>query len=223
MAPNPLLKKIRGLYAVIDTTYLRPDEIEGTASKLLLAGVKVLQLRAKDWGGAGMLAAGKALRALTSKHKAVFIMNDRVDIALLADADGVHLGQDDLPLKDARELTGPSKIIGISTHNEEEAKRAEDLGAGYISFGPVFPTRTKKDAQAPRGLEALAMVREKVSLPIVAIGGITEENIASVIAAGADSAAVISDILLSKDILSKTSSIMSRIRPRGLDSKSFMG
>ena len=150
-----------------------------------------------------MLKAAQNIRKALS-GKAVFMVNDRVDIALLSGAEGVHLGQEDIPLKEARRLM-PSSIIGVSTHNIEEAKRAEGEGADYISFGPIFPTVTKKDADAPKGVKRLREVASKVDLPVVAIGGITIENARQVMETGASSVAVISDVLLAPDIRGKVS------------------
>jgi len=135
-----------------------------------------------------------AIRALTGRHKAVFIINDHIDIALAVNADGVHLGQEDLPVEDARRIMGRKKIIGISTHSLKQAVRAERAGADYIGFGPMFETSTK-DAGMPKGLRLLREVRRHITIPVVAIGGITTGKVSSVLEAGADAAAVMSAIL----------------------------
>lgn len=205
-------EKVHGLYAVIDSTYVPFPGMESTARKILSSGVRLLQLRAKGAGSKEMLEASKAIKKAALEFGAIFIVNDRADIAFLAGADGVHLGQDDIPVQDARRLLGPKSIIGVSTHDPVEAKKAETEGADYISFGPVFPTSTKKDAQSPRGLDLLGETRKATTLPIVAIGGITENNAHGVVEAGADAVAVISEILLSEDIPGKTASIISRIK-----------
>lgn len=134
------------------------------------------------------------LGGLAGKHNAVFIVNDYSDIALAVDADGVHLGQDDLPVKEAREILGKEKIIGVSTHCIEQALEAEQAGADYIGFGPVFHTSTK-DAGSPRGTDLLGEIKNKVSIPVVAIGGINLGNIHSVLETGVDAVAVASAIL----------------------------
>lgn len=212
MTANPPVKEIiRGLYAIADTTYARPRAIGKTAEALIKGGARVIQLRAKDLPGGEMLKAAAALRSLTIKTGAVFIVNDRIDIAVISGADGVHLGQDDIPIEDCRRLLGSSVIIGISTRNLMEAKRAEASGADYISFGPIFPTKTKKDASTPKGLQGLREIAGKISLPITAIGGITGENVETVLRAGADAAAIISDILTAPDISAKTAFIVSKI------------
>jgi thiamine-phosphate pyrophosphorylase len=203
--------RIRGLYCVIDSAWVELSAAGGTAEKLVSAGAGIIQLRAKNEGSKAVLEAAVAVRA-TTRGRALFIVNDRVDIALLSEADGVHLGQDDIPLTDARELM-PSAIIGLSTHNLEEADEARSLGADYISFGPIFRTRTKKDADTPKGLERLKALANEVSLPIVAIGGITADTALPVLGAGAASVAIISDILLADDMRARAEDIISRIRP----------
>lgn len=203
-------RRIEGLYAVIDSAYVPFPDMERTSREILGAGVRILQLRAKGAGSKEVLAASRAVRRAALEYGALFIVNDRADIALLAGADGVHLGQEDIPLFEARRLLGPGSVIGVSTHDATEARRARDEGADYISFGPVFPTSTKKDARPPRGIELLREVRKAVTVPIVAIGGITGDNAAGVLNAGADSVAVISEILLSGDIPGKTAAIISR-------------
>lgn len=200
---------ISGLYAVVDSGLAGLEKAGERADELASGGARIVQLRAKGVGSAAMLRAAIEMRKALA-GRAIFIVNDRIDIVLMAGAEGVHLGQDDIPLKDARKLL-PSSIIGISTHSLEEAERAEADGADYISFGPVFPTRTKKDADTPKGLAMLKEVSEKVDLPVVAIGGITEETVLSVIESGASSAALISDILLAPSVKAKASSISALI------------
>ena len=135
------------------------------------------------------------LRKLTNKFGAVFIVNDYIDIALAVNADGVHLGQKDLPLKEARKIfCGREKIIGISTHSIEQAIEAEQGGASYIGFGPIFHTKTK-DAGEPKGIEMLKEVKRHIKIPVIAIGGINIENLRSVIDSGADAVAVSSAII----------------------------
>lgn len=201
----------RSLYAVIDTSFVPPGALTGTALKIIEGGCSVFQLRAKGAASGEFLKAAAALSLLASRHNALFVVNDRVDIALVSRAGGVHLGQDDIDIKDARRLLGEAAVIGVSTHGVDEARKAQDDGADYISFGPVFETRTKKDALAPRGLNALEEVRKSAKVPVVAIGGITEENMGDVISAGADAVAMVSAILGSGDITAKVSSIIKRL------------
>ena len=195
------------LYAILDTEQTKSRSPDVVLRTLLNSDVKVLQLRAKVMSPREFLQLARETRALTQSYGCRFIVNDRVDIALASDADGVHLGQEDLPLHAARKLIG-QKIIGISTHDLEQAREAEHCGADYIGFGPMFGTTTKETGYSTRGAHMLREVREAVSLPIVAIGGITEANVAQVWRAGADSAAIISDILGSNDIASKVKRIL---------------
>ena len=169
----------------------------------------MIQLRAKAISSREFLQLAQMTRALTTPFDCKLIVNDRVDIALASAADGVHLGQEDLPLKIARKLSG-DKIIGISTHTVEQAKEAEENGANYIGFGPVFGTGTKNTGYSARGLEMLARISAAAALPIVAIGGIREATVQDVWQAGADSAAMISDILKADDIAAKVRAILAR-------------
>jgi len=182
------------LYAI-----LAPEQTKGRSTTLVLrellaGGAKILQLRAKALSSRDFFQLARETRALTQQDGCRFIVNDRIDIALACDADGVHLGQDDLPLSSARKLMR-GKTVGISTHDIEQAKKAEQDGADYIGFGPMFGTTTKETGYSARGVDMLRELRAAVKVPIVAIGGITEKNVAEVWKAGADSAAIISDIL----------------------------
>src|SRR5712692_10607177 len=194
-------------YAILDPQQTKGRAANDILRELLEGGVKVLQLRAKALSPRDFLQLARETRTLTRPHGCRFIVNDRVDIALACDADGVHLGQDDLPLHAARTLMG-EKIIGISTHDIEQATEAEHGGADYIGFGPMFGTTTKATGYTARGLEMLRQVRAAVTIPIVAIGGITESNVKDVWQAGADSAAIISDILSADDVADKVGRIL---------------
>lgn len=207
--------RIRGLYSIIDTAYVSRDGVKEAAVRLSSGGARIVQLRAKDAAPRDILVAARAVREATERSGALFIVNDRVDIAMISGADGVHLGQNDLPVAEIRGLIGPDRIIGLSTHDVKEAVEAETLGADYISLGPIFPTRSKKDAHPPRGLPLLSEIRKAVRLPIVAIGGITRENMEDVFKAGADSVAIISGILMERDISAKVASIVFRIERPG--------
>ncbi|GBE41574.1 MAG TPA: thiamine phosphate synthase [Nitrospirae bacterium] len=160
----------------------------------LSSGIRIIQLREKCVPKKDIYKEALAMRALTAKQRAALIINDHIDIALAVDADGVHLGQEDMPLIEARRIMGRKKIIGISTHTLGQAQKAEAEGADYIGFGPVFHTNTK-DAGKPKGLKALQKVRAHIKIPIVAIGGITSSNIREVLMSGADAAAIASGIL----------------------------
>jgi len=197
------------LYAILDPEQIRQRAVEDVLSELLRAGVKMLQLRAKALGGNDFLALAKLARSQTEIYHCGLIVNDRVDVAMLCNADGVHLGQEDLPLQVGRRLLG-NKIIGISTHNIEQARQAQNGGADYIGFGPMFGSQTKDTGYSARGIDMLAKIRATVTIPIVAIGGINEQNVSQVWRAGADSAAIISDILASRDITAKIDRILSQ-------------
>jgi thiamine-phosphate pyrophosphorylase len=199
------------LYAILDPEQTNGRAIEEVLRELLRAGVKMLQLRAKSLAAKDFLALAKLVRSETESHNCRLIVNDRADIAMACNADGVHLGQEDLPLEVGRRLLG-NKIIGISTHDIEQARQAQRGGADYIGFGPIFGTQTKNTGYAARGTDMLKEIRAAVSIPIVAIGGITEHNVSQVWQAGADSAAIISDILRSKDITAKIAGILTQSR-----------
>lgn len=186
---------------VITDTGLAPglDHV-GIARAALEGGADMIQLRDKTGDLRDLLPQARAIQALCRSHGAVFIVNDRVDLALAAVADGAHVGQEDLPATDARRLLGPGKILGVSTHDVEQALAARDAGADYIGYGPMFSTGTKDTGYTPRGPAALREIRRAVTLPILAIGGITLENVATVIAAGATAPAVISGVVASPDI-----------------------
>jgi thiamine-phosphate pyrophosphorylase len=196
------------LYAVLDPEQLQSRPLSAVLESLLQGGVSVVQLRVKILPARDFLDLASEARRRTRAHGCLLIVNDRLDIALAAQADGVHLGQDDLPLQVARKLMG-TRLVGISTHDVEQARAAESGGADYIGFGPIFGTRTKQTGYAPRGLPMLEEIRRVVSIPIVAIGGITEANVAQVWQAGADAAAMISDLLHAEDIAAKVSRIRS--------------
>ena len=195
------------LYAILDPEQVKGRAIEEALRELLRSGVTMLQLRVKSLAAKDFLALGQRVREATETHHCRLIVNDRVDIAMACNADGVHLGQDDLPLQAGRKLLG-NKIIGISTHDLEQAQQAESGGADYIGFGPMFGTTTKDTGLTARGIAMLKQIRAAVNVPVVAIGGVNEQNVTQVWQAGADSAAIISDILGVADIGAKVTRIM---------------
>jgi thiamine-phosphate pyrophosphorylase len=195
------------LYAILDPEQSKGRSPESVLRQLLEGGVTLLQLRVKTMAPRDFFELARTVRSETRAHGCQLIVNDRVDIALACDADGVHLGQEDLPLSSGRKLMG-DKIVGISTHDIGQAKAAEQSGADYIGFGPMFGTATKTTGYSARGVEMLREIRAAVKLPIVAIGGINEQNVQQVWQAGADSAAIISDILGADDIIAKTKRIL---------------
>lgn len=187
------------LYAVTDRAWLRPGQtLEEVAESVLENGATFLQLREKELDDARFLAQAKALQALCRRRRIPFVVNDRVDIALKSDADGVHVGQSDIQGRDIRSLIGPERILGISAGTVEEAQAAERSGADYIGVGAVFGTSTKKNARNMT-LETLRDIRRSVSIPVVAIGGIHAGNIAALKGSGVDGVAVVSAIFAAPD------------------------
>lgn len=178
---------LRGICFITDKK-LSPLPLFELTFNVLKAGVRFVQYRDKEKSRLELYEEALKLRMLTRHFNARLIINDHADIALAVNADGVHLGQKDLPLKEARKILG-RRIIGISTHDLEQAKQAEADGADYIGYGPIFHTTTK-DAGNPAGVDNLRIIKENVSIPVVAIGGINLDNIEAVIKAGADAAAV---------------------------------
>ncbi len=195
------------IYALTDNTLSLGRPVEVVAKALLDAGVKILQYREKKRYAGDMLRECQRLRAMTLEAQACFIVNDHIDIAMLVDADGVHIGQEDLPLQEVRKLIGPDKIIGLSTHNQAQAQEAIRLGADYIGVGPIFATKTKEDVVAPVGYAYLDYVREHISLPFVAIGGIKAHNIADVAAHGATCCALVSELVGAEDIAARVAQV----------------
>ena len=188
------------LYVITD------EEIAGglshaeIARRALSGGADVIQLRDKECGPADLLRIGRFIREITRKTGALFIVNDRLDVALACGADGVHLGQDDMRAGVARQIAPNGFIIGVSVGTVEEAIHAEQEGADYLAISPVFPTASKYNAGPGHGLEVLQNIRRNVSIPLIAIGGINTGNVHDVIAAGADGVAVISAVVGSPDI-----------------------
>lgn len=180
--------------------------VEEIVFKALAGGVRWIQYREKDKPRSEIYEKSLQIRKLTKDFSAVLIINDHADIAASVDAEGVHLGQEDLPLKEARKILGKNKIIGISTHKLVQAKEAEKGGANYIGFGPVFHTTTK-NAGSPIGTDILSEIKEQIRIPIVAIGGINKDNIRSVLNTGADAVAAAS-AFLSGDIENNVKSFM---------------
>ena len=195
------------LYAILDLDQSRETPFPSVLSALLKGGATMIQLRAKEIPSRELFRLAMETRRHTSAAGCLFIINDRVDIALLTGADGVHLGQGDLPLAEARRLMG-RRCIGISTHDLAQAKEAERGGADYIGFGPIFGTTTKPTGYLPRGLPMLREIRKAVKLPIVAIGGISEQNTRMVWEAGADSVAMIGDLMGAENISEKVKRIL---------------
>ena len=183
------------LYLVTDEYCLPPGRnLFDAVEEALQAGVTLVQYREKNGQGKGMLEKARQLIALCHRYNVPLLVNDRLDIALLSGADGVHLGQDDIPVAEARRLAGEDFLIGATAHNVKEALAAEAAGADYLGCGAVFATSTKKDT-VPLGLDGLKAIRQAVRIPIAGIAGITTDNYQQVLATGADGVAVVSAIL----------------------------
>lgn len=189
------------LYVITDERIGRGRSHLEIAEAAIRGGADVVQLRDKSVSSRGLYDIALQLRRLTREAEVPFIVNDRLDIALAADADGVHIGREDLPAPVVRRILGPGKILGISAETVEEALTAEREGADYLGVGPVFEARgTKPDAGEPLGLDLIARIRRGCRLPIVAIGGIHAGNARSVLDAGANAAAVISAVASADDV-----------------------
>ena len=191
---------LNGVHVVTDAQLAPGRDHLDIARAAVETGAPVLQLRDKLLPDAGFYEIADAKRKLTKGTGTLFLVNDRVDIALAVGADGVHVGQSDLPAPLARRLVGANCILGVSASSIAEAVRATADGADYVGYGPVFSTATKNDAASPTGVRQLAEMKSMVSAPVVAIGGIGESNIASVVASGADGVAVISAVVCAEDM-----------------------
>lgn len=203
--------KIEGLYVILDPSFLKGiSEVEAAAA-LIRGGVGVIQWRDKSRDKGEQLPIVREVNRLCAEAGVVSIVNDHVDLALVSDADGVHLGQKDLPLVDARAVMPKGAIIGVSTATVEEAKQAESDGASYIAVGAIYPT-TSKEVTRPAGLVTLESVADAVSAPVVAIGGINGGNVGPVVEAGADAICVISAVLSARDIEVAARELSSKIR-----------
>ena len=188
---------MKGFYFITDAHLSRAGNMSDVRDALK-AGVKVVQYRDKEASTGELFEEALKLRKICKN--VTFLINDRVDIALGVNADGVHLGQDDLSYKSVRSLLGEKKIIGITVHNLKEAKEAQRLGAGYVSISPIFATQTKLDAGFPKGIVLIKEIRKHIRIPIVAIGGINLSNARGVIEAGADALCAISAVVTKRNV-----------------------
>jgi len=206
------LKELLSLYVVTDEKLSlgRPDPV--VAGMAVAGGAGVIQLRAKEASTRLLYEKALAIKKEVA-GKAIFIINDRLDVARAADADGVHLGQDDLPAAVARRIWGPEKIIGVSVGNVEEALRAEADGADYLGAGAIFATPTKTDAQAI-GLKGLEEICRTVDIPVVGIGGINKSNVLQIIAAGAAGVAVVSAVVSAPDVTKAAAELLAVVQEK---------
>jgi len=191
---------LKGLYVILDPLASGPKPLGELLREAAASGVRLFQYRNKTDSALTVYRQALPLRQVAADVQALFIVNDRCDLALAVEADGVHLGQDDLPLPLARSLMGPDKLIGLSTHREADVQSAIAGDADYLGFGPIFPTASKQDHEPVVSLEGLRRIRTLTRLPIFAIGGITADNVAAVVEAGADGVAVISALAQASDV-----------------------
>ncbi|MGH2574619.1 MAG: thiamine phosphate synthase [Ignavibacteria bacterium] len=190
-------KKIGRLCIITNTELQKRFSHEDIVKLAIRGGADMIQLRDKKMSTGELVVTAKRIKKLCDKSNVTFIVNDRVDIALISDADGVHLGKEDIPVSEARKLLGRNKIIGGTAHNVKEALQVEKDGVDYIGFGHIFPTLTKLKTTQPQGLERLAEVIRLISIPVLAIGGINTENVNKVILSGAYGVALIGSVVKS--------------------------
>lgn len=187
------------IYLVAQRSFLKGRELDDVVSAALDGGVTIVQLREKEAESGEFFETAKKLKALLDASGVPLIINDRIDIALAVEASGVHLGQKDLPYHEARRLMGPDAIIGVSVENVAQAKQAQTRGADYLGAGPVFPTSTKADTGPALGVEGLTDICQAVTIPVVAIGGISCANVSTLGGCGISGIAVVSAIMESSD------------------------
>jgi len=199
------------LYLVTDRELCKSDDFIGAVEDSIRGGARIVQLREKSCSSREFFDTAVRLRAITRRHDIPLVINDRLDIALACEADGLHIGQSDLPADVARKLLGPERILGVSASCLEDALAAKQAGADYIGFGAVFPTGTKSDASTA-DLEILAAIKERLSIPVLAIGGINSANAHIPVKYGADGICVVSAILSSDDVYNASRELLEIVR-----------
>jgi thiamine-phosphate pyrophosphorylase len=200
------------LYAILDRSVSGGRDLPALLGAVLAGGGRLVQLREKTMPLAELLPLARRLARRCREAGALFIVNDRADLALAAEADGLHVGQDDFPARRARGILRPGMILGVSTHDPEQARRAVADGADYVAVGSIYPTSTKAGFQLV-GPELIRRVRPEVPVPLVGIGGITVDNAGAVLAAGADAVAVISALCAASDPRAATQTFLERLGP----------
>ena len=199
------------LYVILDRAAAGGRDLFEILDAAIAGGARMVQLREKTWPSGQLLPLAERLRTRCQQSGVTFVMNDRVDLAVVLEADGVHLGQDDLPPRLARPLLRPGMILGVSTHSVEQARRAQADGADYVAVGAMFPTQTKPDFDLV-GPALVRAVRPEIHVPLVGIGGITPQNAGDVIRAGADGVAVISAVCAAPDPAAASADFLDAIR-----------
>ena len=198
------------LYAVTDRTWVEDTTLMDQVKEALEGGITFLQLREKHLSKEEFIKEAREMKELSKEYKVPFVINDNIEVALAVDADGVHIGQDDMSVEEARKLLGEDKIIGVSAHNVEEAIKAQKGGADYLGVGAVCATSTKKDANVV-SKEEIKKICHTVEIPVVAIGGIKKENITTLEGTDVDGVAVVSAIFAAKDIKKDTKQLRSLV------------
>ena len=199
------------LYVVLDRAVARGRSLEDLLGAVIDGGCRMVQLREKHWPSGRLLPIAERLLAQARRAGVTFIINDRVDVAVVVGADGVHLGQDDLPARAARSLLRPGMILGVSTHSVAQAHQARDDGADYVALGSMFATATKPDFELV-GPDLVRKLRPDIRVPLVGIGGITADNVGDVMRAGADGVAVIAAVCAAPDPRAATRRLLEAIR-----------
>lgn len=211
MTVNRHRRALHGLYIILDPSICPDRPLHSVLTQSAQAGTQIFQYRNKTASMKEAYAEALMLRKIAAEEGVLFIVNDRCDLALAVDADGVHLGQDDLPFDYVRKLMGPEKLIGLSTHNADQVKEADALKPDYIGFGPIFTPSSKRDHDPVVGMEGLRSIRSLTSLPIFAIGGIQADQLGQLVHAGVDGVAVISAILRAPDVGHAVKSFLARM------------
>lgn len=201
------------LYLITDRNQTGNVRLIDVVEDALKGGVKGIQLREKDLSSRELYELAYDLRKLTAKYDAQLIINDRIDIALAVEADGVHLGLNSMPIHRVRKLLGSSRLIGVSCHNQINAIMAQENGADFITFGPVYFTPSKANYGKPVGIEKLEIVSHLLEIPVFALGGIKKDNISEVVAAGATGISLVSAIIASDDPKSEAAEMISMLPP----------
>ncbi|HEY7366366.1 MAG TPA: thiamine phosphate synthase [Methylomirabilota bacterium] len=199
------------LYVILDRTAARGRDLTEILESTIAGGCRMVQLREKEWPSGRLLALADRLRARCREARVTFVVNDRLDLALALAADGVHLGQEDLPPRVARPLLRPGMLLGVSTHSVEQARAAQAAGADYVAVGAMFPTATKPDFELV-GPDLVRKLRAEIRAPLIGIGGITPDNVGEVIRAGAAGVAVISAVCAADDPERATRRFLEAIR-----------
>ena len=212
LAPHDVTRKLDfALYVVLGREQSRGRDFLEVTRAAVAGGAGAIQLRDKEMGKRELLEWAKRLREVTVESGVTFLVNDHIDVALASGADGVHLGQDDFPIAEARRLVGPSMIVGASTHSLDQALRAEQQGASYVNVGPIFPTGTKKGGYPPVGPELIGKVLGRITLPMTTMGGINLSNVDLVLEQGARRVAVVSAVVGAEDITAAAAALRERI------------